>query len=347
MNTPDAVQSSLASALSELNPKKIELPRNSRVALKRTLDAAEYYLDIYRKCLDRILEMCGMSPDEITIVDYGGGHGLLSIFAKKLDFRNVIYVDNNADSLASVRALSGILGAAPDVMLQGDASVLRDWCRENGVVPNALLAMDVIEHIYVLDDFFGRLNEISPKMKMIFTTASTPFNSRVIRRLRKAMQADELGTVAKKGFWQLRRDYIKKIQPEMSDRELDYWADNTRGLIYSDVERAVESQSPNLLLDPDNTCDPATGSWTERILPIDDYRQLLIPYGLKLTVLPGRYNEHRRGPKLWASRYYNNTIDKSPDGEPRGWRERRHYRNALKLAPYIYLIVDEDVKTKM
>jgi hypothetical protein len=176
-------------------------------------------------------------------------------------------------------------------------------------------------------------------MKMVFTTASKPYNSRVVRRLRKAMQADELGTTTRKGFWKMRRDFIQKLQPEMSERELDYWADNTRGLVYSDVERAVESQSPNLLLDPDNTCDPETGSWTERILPVEDYRQLLLPYGFTLTVLPGRYNEYRRGPKRWASDYYNKQIDNAPDGEPRGFRERYRYNKALKVAPFIYLVV--------
>lgn len=339
MNTPDAIQSGLAAALAGISVRKLDLPSGSCAALQRTLDAAEYYLDIYRGVLDRMLEMCNLSPDRITIVDYGGGHGLLSILAKKLDFGNVIYVDYSPGALQTVQLLGEMLDAKPDIVLQGDAATLRDWCRDNGVVPNGVLAMDVIEHIYVLDDFFAMLHEISPAMKMIFTTASNPFNQRVARRLRKAMQADELGTTLRKGYWQMRRDFIQKLQPEMSERELDYWADNTRGLIYSDVERAVESQSPNLLLDPDNTCNPETGSWTERILPVDDYRQLLLPYGFSLSVLPGRYNTHRHGPKLWMSRHYNAIIDKAPSGEPSGLRQRRCYKKALSVAPFIYLIV--------
>ena len=342
MSSPDAIQSKLAADLAGIKVRKIDVPDKNRSALRRTLDAAQYYLDIYRYSLDKILEMCGKSPDEIAIVDYGGGHGLLSILAKKLGFRMVIYVDYDANALQTMRVMGTLLDAAPDVVLQGDATTLRDWCREQDIVPDGLLAMDVIEHIYVLDDFFAHLHEASPKMKMIFTTASTPFNQRVVRRLRKAMRADELGTTTKKGFWQRRRDFIEDLQPEMSDRELDYWADNTRGLKYEDVERAVESQSPNLLLDPDNTCDPATGSWTERILPIDDYRQLLIPYGFTLSVRPGRYNEYRRGPKLWASRHYNGIIDKAPEGEPRGFRQRRRYKKALSVAPFIYLMVNGD-----
>ena len=339
MNIPNVEQTRLAGALRGINVEELPVSEYSKGALLRVLNAAEFYLEIYRNSLEKVLAMCNMPPEEITIVDYGGGHGILSILAKKLGFARVVYIDYNADALQTVQQMSERLGATPDVMLQGDAAVLRQWCESNRVKPNALLAMDVIEHIYVLDEFFGELHSISDMMKMVFTTASTPFNKRVERRLRRAMQEDELGTETRKGFWQKRRDYVQELHPDMSDRELDYWADNTRGLTYADVARAVESQSPNLLLDADNTCDPATGSWTERILPIDDYRQLLMPYGFTLAVVPGRYNEHRHGAKQMMSRYYNKIIDLAPDGEPRTRRERRNYKKALKVAPFIYLII--------
>ena len=340
MNTPNSEQTKLAEALRNINVDELPVSEYSKGALLRVLNASEYYLEIYRNSLEKVLTMCDMSPDEMTIVDFGGGHGLLSILAKKLGFERAIYVDYNADALQTARLMSERLGASPDVMLQGDAGVLQQWCESNGVKPNALLAMDVIEHIYVLDEFFAELHTISDRLKMIFTTASTPFNKRVERKLRRAMQEDELGTETRKGFWQKRRDYIQELHSDMSEHELDYWADNTRGLKYEDVARAVESQSPNLLLDPDNTCDPATGSWTERILPIDDYRQLLMPYGFTLTVLPGHYNEHRNGGKKMLSRWYNQSIEKAPNGEPRTRSERRSYKKAMKVAPFIYLIVN-------
>lgn len=325
--------------LSTLNLSDLNLTPYCQISLRRIVDAHEFYMDIYRTCLDRVLELCSKAPADMTVVDFGGGHGLLSILAKRLGFGSVIYVDSNADSVQMARMISDRLGAAPDVFIHGDEQALHQWCGGHSVRPDALLAMDVIEHIYVLDAFFSAMHEISPSMKMVFTTASTPYNKRVIHRLHKAMEADELGTVTRKGFWKMRRDYIEEHFPDMPERELDYWADNTRGLVYRDVERAVESQSPNLLLDDFNTCDPVTGSWTERILPIDDYRQLLIPYGYTLTVLPGRYNEYRRGPKKWVGHCHNITIDRAPSDEPRGFRQRRRYRKALRVAPFIYMIV--------
>ena len=247
MNNPDAIQKTLAKTLAEIAVEKMDISNYSRTALRRVLAAAEYYLDIYRSSLERVLMMCDKSPDEMTVVDYGGGHGLLGILAKKLGFAKVIYIDYSADALQTVREMSAMLGVSPDVVLQGDASTLGDWCRQNNAVPDALLAMDVIEHIYVLDDFFASLHTLSPRLRMLFTTASNPYNSRVVRRLHYAMVADEQGHGDKKGFLQLRREYIKQQHPDMPDKQIDYWAKNTRGLMYVDIDRAVDSQSPNLL----------------------------------------------------------------------------------------------------
>lgn len=336
MNT----ESRLLNILNEIRPRELNISSYSRKSLRRILDAAAYYLEIYRFSLDRVLQLCKLSPDMTTLVDYGGGHGILSIMAKMSGFGKVIYVDNNPEAVKTLHELSQHIGFAPDVVIQGGSDLLKRWCLENEVAPDALVAMDVIEHIYVLDDFFADLNAISPAMKMLFTTASNPYNKRVVRRLHKAMDIDEYGHRNKKGFRQLRREYIQRLHPDMPERQLDYWADNTRGLDYDDVARAVESQSPNLLLDQHNTCDPETGSWTERILPEDDYRQILQPYGYSLMLLAGHYNVHRNGPKAWVSRRYNQRIALAPQGEPSGWRERRHYRKALMVAPFIYLVVD-------
>ena len=200
----------------------------------------------------------------------------------------------------------------------------------------------------MLDDFFAALQAVSPELKMVLTTASNPENRRVVRRLHKAMVDDEQGKGQRKGFLQMREEHIRSQYPDMSDKEANFWARSTRGLIYDDVTRAVEARTPNLLHDMYNTCNPATGSWTERILPLEDYRQLLLPYGRLLTVLPGSYNTYRRGPKAWVSRRLNRRIAKAsnelttgdrPNTRPRSPLKRRRLRRALKVAPFIYLLV--------
>lgn len=330
---------SLLADLKALNLRDLQLGSASRKALRSTLDAAQYYLEIYNFSLDKVLSLCKLAPSEMTIVDFGGGHGLLSILAKRVGFGRVIYVDSDTEAFRTVGVLSQTLGSGPDVMIQGDARKLSEWCHKNAVCPNALLGMEVLDKIYVLDDFFGALHEVSTQMKMMFTTSATPFNNKVVRRLHKTMQKAEVGTATRKGYWQMRYNHIKSIHPDMSDREAEQWARDTRGLSYPDIDRAVEAQSPNLLLDPHNTCDPATGQWVSRILPVDDYRQLLTPYGFNLAVLPGRCNDHCRGLKAWRARRRNRRIDKAPTEEPKGFFQRRRMRKALEVAPFIYLIV--------
>lgn len=323
----------LAEQVKHIKPRNLEIKPHCRKALQRAIDAIEYYLDIYRNGLERLLELCAKAPDEMTIVDYGGGHGLLSVYAKRLGFGNVIYVDNNSESVKMCNVVTTELMTSPDVKIFGDAAALSRWCLENNVVPDAVIGVDVIEHIYVLDDFFATLHSISPSMKMVFTTASNPHNKRIVRRLHHVMKKDE------NEFRKQRRAFIEKQNPDMPETMLDYWAENTRGLVFEDVARAVDSQSPNLLLDEFNTCDPATGSWTERILPFDDYRQLLKPYGFALDVLPGLYNANRSGIRGRIGRCRNKRIARVQSPNPKGTRQRRYYRKALKLAPFVYLIV--------
>jgi hypothetical protein len=54
---------------------------------------------------------------------------------------------------------------------------------------------------------------------------------------------------------------------------------------------------PNQPLDKFNTCHPETGSWTERILSINDYKSTFQSCGFVLTVNSGFYNEHKKGLK--------------------------------------------------
>lgn len=288
----------------------------SRDYIVRMLPHLEYYFDIYERCIQRAVSLSGKPIDQMTMVDYGGGHGFLSFLAKSKGVGQVVYVDFNHKAVQTVHAISDKLGDGPDVVIEGDAFVLRQWCERECVVPDVLLGMDVIEHVYCLDDFFSDLFAINRDMVMVFTTGSTPYNRHVMKRLHKAMADDEYGVGGRPGFRATRRDFIARHFPGLSDGQLDYWAACTRGLNFDDVLRAVESQSPNLLSDPYNTCDPATGSWTERILPIHDYQTLVQSYGASVCVENGFYNSYRKGLKGMLSKWLNRPL---LNGRMRSW----------------------------
>ena len=295
---------SLTQRLREIDPDTLGVSEYMRAYLRRMLPVADYYLGIYEHGLARLLDGVGLPPNELTLVDYGGGHGLLSLLAREMGVGHVVYVDVNPESAQAFEALLERLGIEADcyTIIVGDSKTLRQHCEQTGLKPHLLMGMDVIEHIYCIDDTLADLIALNEGMPMLFTTASTPYNRRIVKRLHKVMLRDE------ERFLLKRREFIARLFPDLTEEQRDYWAAHTRGLDYDDILRAVENECPNLLKDPFNTCDPETGSWTERILPLQDYEQLLQPYGYRLEVELGWYNAANGGLKGVVQRHYNKSL---------------------------------------
>ncbi|MCF0212754.1 MAG: SAM-dependent methyltransferase [Bacteroidales bacterium] len=295
----------LSQRLQALDPDTLGVSDYMRAYLQRMLPVADYYLSIYEHGLAHLLDEVGLPPADVTLIDYGGGHGMLSLLAREMGVGHIIYVDINPESVQAFKALLAALHIDEShfTIIVGDSYTLR-LHNEQGALrrPTMVMGADVIEHIYCIDDTLADLLALNPRMPMLFTTASTPYNRRIVRRLRKVMVKDEAL------FLQKRKDFIVKIYPDLSPDQQDYWARHTRGLNYDDIMRAIDSESPNLLRDPYNTCDPETGSWTERILPLRAYEQLLQPYNYSLQVELGWYNPANRGLKGLLQRHYNKSL---------------------------------------
>lgn len=316
-----------ADTLRNIDYGQLPISDYSRNYVRHMLPAIDYYLQIYSLSLQKIQAMTGKALSETTIVDYGGGHGFFSIMAKSMGVQRVIYVDYNPQATEAVRAIAREAGVGPDHVLLGDAATLRAWCAESGVLPDMLAGFDVIEHIYRLDTFFADVHAIDPQVKMLFTTASNPLNPIIVRRLHKAMRADERG---EGGFMEQRRRHIAAMLPGLADGDLLRLAKATRGLTFEDIDSllvcqggsATVSRHPGLLAPSPNTCDPSTGSWTERLLPLDAYRQLLAPYGRKVRFESGFYNPDGRMPYL--RRLVNKMLGRN-----------------MWLAPFVFIEISE------
>ncbi len=84
-------------------------------------------------------------------------------------------------------------------------------------------------------------------------------------------------------------------------------------MVKADILSAVESYRvnkvfPEMLSDPTNTCNPVTGSWTERILSIEAYRSLYRQNGFSLNVYNGFYDQYKKGLKGLINNILNKTI---------------------------------------
>lgn len=292
----------LCNLLTNLDYDQLPISDYNKEYIARLKPAMHYYLNIYFGCFKKIYRFVNEPLTEWIVIDYGGGSGFLSVFAKAIGVKQVIYIDINPKSVETVRAIKEQIGTGPDVILEGDSAVLAAWCKSNGIKPHALMSVDVIEHIYDLTQFFSDLQSIHPDMEMIFTTASNPWNKRKCKQLYKMMKAYESGNAITPNYYTQRLNYISQVFPNLSDKDKDIYAQLTRGMIFKDIRHFVETvntQKPDphtvpVMIHPYNTCDPETGNFVERVLPVREYLYILSPLNFHILLSKGLYNDHQR-----------------------------------------------------
>lgn len=285
---------SLTNRLKEIDYNVLPISDYNKNYIGNLKPALVFFMKIYATCLQQGLKNISVPLSEIVLVDYGGGSGFLSMLAKEIGIGKVIYIDLNPLSVETIRLLKEKACTGPDVILHGNSDTLNNWCKQNEVNPQLLIATDLIEHVYDLNSFFADLMAINGNMHMVFTTASNPFNPYVTHRLRKMMVKCETGNDISPNFLTLRQQYIQKQFPFLSEEKTKEWSKKTRGLIYDDIKIAIESNKVLILEDKYNTCNPENGNWAERILPISAYQQILKPYGYEVQVKKGFYNTDRK-----------------------------------------------------
>lgn len=293
--------------LRSIDYNSLELSDYNLNYIFRMLPHLEYYFSMYAFSLSVLMGKSLKKEDEY-VVDFGGGHGFLSIFLKMLGL-NVIYCDYNPLSVQAIKKLKETIGYGPDLIVDGSSAELLSFCAEKNLQPKYILSIDVIEHVYDLDGLFRDFHAMNPSVQMVFTTASNPCNFLKAKQLRKIMQKDE-----QTEFFHLRFEYIKQNFPQLPDNTCVQLSKLTRGLCYDDIETEVEKYIktgvlPKELKDKFNTCDPITKSWTERILSLKEYRRYLKKYSFEVNFHNGFYNPNRSNKYLsYAVKYLNFII---------------------------------------
>ncbi|MDR2911390.1 MAG: class I SAM-dependent methyltransferase [Bacteroidales bacterium] len=293
------------------------------------LPITEYYFSM---CIRAFSLLAKNNPANTTIVDFGGGHGFLSIFLKSLGFK-VIYCDLNPLSAETVLKLKQECNLGPDYIIQGSTPELVSFCRAESIVPDCLISIDVIEHVYDLSLLFKNLQLLNPLLEMVFTTASNPKNKIKSHQLRKGM------CIVESEYLQKRIKYISDSFPDLTAEQTLMLAKQCRGKNYADTYTAVADYIksgviPAELHDRFNTCNPETGNWYERILPLSNYQNITGQYGFHVSFSSGLYNAKRNN-------IITSTIAKAVNGYI-----NRYQKSGMKAAPYICLHVNSTVKEK-
>ncbi len=308
-------------ALQEIDVKEINaLPYPLEYA-KHTLQYVEYYTSIYAKCLQEAYYK-NSSLEKDSIVDFGCGNGFLALFLAFCGFKNVVAVEVREEFIQVAQQLQSQLKLNSITWLIGNEQILTQYFQDKPK-PTTLIATDVIEHIYNLNSFFICLRELKLK-NLVFTTGSVHDNFLKRRQLYRLMYNDEnLGNTplhvdinSKYGslpYVQVRALLIQELYPKLTHEVCQQLAKNTRGLSQADIIKAVDKylytqQLPKPINHPYNTCDPITGSFTERILTTKEYENLFTQHGYNLTIINGMYNDFGAGLRKGILKIINGFI---------------------------------------
>jgi len=278
--------------IQKIDFSKLDISDYNKQYIKNLLPHIDYYFEIYSYVV-KLLKINIVPSD--YIVDFGGGHGFMSLFLKKLGY-NVIYCDHNPLSVKTITILKDLIGYGPDIILEGSSSKLLYYCKKNNLHPKYLIATDLIEHVYDLNCLFSDFQALNPNLEMAFTTGSVKSNILKTRKLRKIMIEEDVNV-----YFSIRKQFLIEKYPSLSSSEIVKLAKLTRGLIFPDIIKQVDTYLktnilPVINIDKYNTCDPKTGNWTERILSKKQYRKILNYNDFQVTFKNGFYNKNRSNP---------------------------------------------------
>jgi hypothetical protein len=282
----------------------------ARQYLQHLLQHKHYYLNIYATCLQE----AEISTDTI-LLDFGCGNAVLAMFAHFCGVEKVFAADSNSAFVLAAQTVAAQLEMNLSGWIIGNENALTKHFTQQ--MPDVLIAVDVIEHIYHIPRFLANLHAFNPKMLLLFTTASVYENPFIRYQLKQLQLADEYkgsnpihssGSYAGLPFFEIRKKLLQNAFPHIAPETLLQLAHQSRGLAEADILKLANGSLSFQPSADTNTCDPITGSYTERLLPIANWKQLFAAAGYRIQLKKGFYNTYRKGIKSLISSCLNKIL---------------------------------------
>ena len=263
-------------------------------------------------------------PSEITFLDYGGGHGTMSLLAKEMGIKKVIYCDIYEQSCIDAREIGKALEIEADEYIFGDINEVISQKRIKNFNIDSAASYDVIEHIYDVKDFLSKNQFLSDsKLSVFHASAANIKNPRInhnLRQLHKNMEnydrnfdSGRKSTDTRKALKKLRKQIIEENFSNFSKSEINKLVKLSRGLIKDEmIEKIKLYEVTNKYFseidDPTNTCDPLTGNWFEQLLDQDFLINSLNMNGFQSKIIPGFYDSPKNSFKSILKKCLNLII---------------------------------------
>ena len=301
----------LYSKLNRISPVSLDISDYQKKYLGDQLAELQAWLQKYAFILAWSTAGMNIPVQKCTLLDYGGGTGLLSLLAKELNFGSVLYNDIYDVSCHDAETIGLSAGIRADHYITGDIDEVIACLRNNRIRCNAVVSYDVIEHIYDTGDFIRKLPEITDTRcaSVIMASSANSCNPFRVRKLKKGQRTAEYETrvdqAARKqrdsleSYYSLRKRIIAAHAPGLQPREIDELSSRTRGLIARDILTVVSEYEKSGILPPGpvhptNTCDPCTGNWAEHLMDIAQLKKQLHDSGYTSRIIPGYYGNSKK-----------------------------------------------------
>jgi 2-polyprenyl-3-methyl-5-hydroxy-6-metoxy-1,4-benzoquinol methylase len=233
----------------------------------------------------------GKPVHELSAIDYGAGLGTLFMLGGMMGFKSFVYNDYLPDWQQTAAAVCNALGIKIDAYVTGDIDAVMNHATQNGIQYDIVASRNVIEHIYSLPAFYSAIYQHN-KNAITYATTTANFHNPAMRLLHYRIHA-----TVERGYHLQRVAAIKKINNSLSAPEIHQLAALTRGRAGKDFSEAVHNFLQKKTISPvpylrSNTCDCATGVWSEHLLTKNEYAAIINDAGFTIDYTPGYWDTH-------------------------------------------------------
>lgn len=293
------------------NIRDLNISDYNTVYFEGKLKALRYHLNINSYILFWSLAKCDKKLEDIVLIDYGGGSGMISILAKELGIGTVIYNDIYDISCTDAKIIGKYIGNEADYYVNGDIGELINFVNIYKMDCDTIVSYDVIEHIYDINHFIKQLPLLingSNCFSTCLASGANMYNPFYALKTKKLQQKIEFEGRSKKfgckerdcykAYFDVRKEiilnYLLDNGRSLTQNEIKLLAKNTRGLMNNDIISKVENYINHGIIPvtpshPTNTCDPYTGNWAEHLMDPYALAQKMNNVGFKTQVLPGLF----------------------------------------------------------
>lgn len=298
----------LFSKMQMLDTKNLDISEYNKNYLLKYIENYSFYRSIYSQLLQKALIKLKKPVSESSFIDYGGGCGILSFLAKETGFKTVIYNDISEIQAADAQIISKSLHIEIDYFICADIEEFIDEINHLDIKPDLICSFDVLEHIYDLQLWIKTIGKLDSEFLLLFMTTANSCNPFIQYRLKKLHNKSENkgfennirlnNTFLNTSFLEERRKIISNTFPDLNNNDINLLSLRTRGLIRDDIVKIVGDYMKTgdvsyKINHPTNTCDPYTGSWTERLIDIKELENIVKSNNLRIDISSSFYGYSR------------------------------------------------------